>query len=148
MRRMACNISFILVALSFVFAAGAFAGDFKTIDTAQLHAMVVDNAYELEGGRRKPYTIIDARTKEQYDSAHIASVISIPENDFEKSADILPPDKDVLLIVYGNDAKSRTAGRWAEKAAAAGYTNIVIYTDGFQGWKENELPIAPLENAE
>lgn len=120
--------------------------DFKMIDTAQLHSMVVDNAYRLEGGREKQFTVIDARSKEEYDEAHIFSAISIPERDFEKSMDLLPKDKGVLLVVYCNDIKFGTGMKWAGKAAAAGYTKIAIYSEGFTVWKEKQMPIAPVTN--
>ena len=122
-------------------AANTWAGpDCKTIDTAQLHAMVVDNAYTLEGGRKKHFTIVDARTKEEFEQAHIFSAISIPEKDFEKSKALLPNDKSVLLIVYGEDANLEISRKWADKATAAGYTNIAVYSDGFSIWKKNKMP--------
>jgi rhodanese-related sulfurtransferase len=65
--------------------------------------MIVDNAYEIERGREKRFTVIDTRTKKEYDAAHIFSAISIPEKDFEKSMTLLPQDKSVILVVYCND---------------------------------------------
>jgi len=125
------------------FLAGS---DFKTIDTAQLHSMIVDNAYRQEGGREKQFTVINTRTKEQYGEAHIFSAISLPENDFEKSMNLLPKEKGMLLVVYCNDAKFETSRKWAGKAASAGYTNPSIYSEGFLVWKEKKMPVAPLRN--
>jgi rhodanese-related sulfurtransferase len=120
--------------------------DIRTIDTAQLHSMVVDNAYRIEGGREKHFTIIDARTKEEYDEAHILSAINIPEKDIEKSIFLLPTEKDVLLVVYCSDKKFETSRKWAGKAAGAGYTNVTIYSEGFSVWKKNKMPIAPFKS--
>ncbi len=108
--------------------------------------MIVDNAYRLEGGRAQPFTIIDARAKEEYDESHIFSAINIPEKDFEKSMDFLPKNKDTLLVVYDNGPKPGASGNWAEKAAAAGYANVVLYSEGFPTWKRNKMPVAPLGN--
>ncbi len=119
--------------------------DFKTIDTAQLHSMIVDNAYKIEGGREKQFTVIDARTKEEYDEAHIFSSISIPENAFEKSINLLPKNRRILIVVYCNDKKLETSRKWADRAASAGYTNLFIYSDGFPVWKEKKMPVAPLQ---
>ena len=118
--------------------------DFKTIDTAQLHSLVMDNAYRLEGGRPQPFTIVDTRTREEYDEAHVLSAISIPVRDFETSIDLLPKGKNAFLVVYGNGPQFETSGKWAEKASAAGYANIVIYSEGFPVWKKNKMPVAPL----
>jgi rhodanese-related sulfurtransferase len=57
---------------------------------------------------------------------------------------LLPKDKGVLLIVYCNDRGIETIKKWANKAADAGYRNIAIYSEGFQVWKTNKMPIAPL----
>jgi rhodanese-related sulfurtransferase len=126
-----------------VLASQSFAGtDVRTIDTAQLHSMIVDNAYSLEAGREKHFTVIDARTKEEYDEAHIFSAISIPAKDVEKSLGLLPMDNSAPLVVYDDDAKLETR-KWAEQATSAGYTNIVIYADSFSTWKEKHSPVSP-----
>jgi rhodanese-related sulfurtransferase len=131
---------------TFLFVSLSQAGtDFNTIDTAQLHSMVVANAYELEAGKKGRFTIIDARPREEYEQVHIFSAISIPENNYDKSTDYLPADKNALLVVYCNSIESGTSRRWVEKAASAGYTNLVIYADSFSAWKENQLPVLPLK---
>lgn len=138
---------FMSAVLFFLIVPSSFAGpDFKTIDTVQLHSMVVDNAYRMEGGRELRFTVIDARTKKEYDEDHIISAISIPENGFEKSMDLLPKDKGMPLVVYGNGATSETGRKWAGKAASQGYTNLFIYLEGFPVWKEKHMPIASLRD--
>jgi rhodanese-related sulfurtransferase len=137
-----------LFLFAFMFIPKSFAAsDFKMIDTAQLHSMVVDNAYRLEGGRKQQFTVIDARTKEDYNASHICSAISIPEKDFEELMALLPIDKSVQLVVYCNDSKFGTSTKWASKAAAYGYTNIVIYSDGFSAWKAQHMPTAPFDDS-
>ncbi len=143
--RTATTLIVVVSVFILMFVSKSLAGsDFTTIDTAQLHSMVMDNAYRLEGGRDKKFTIIDGRTKEEYDGSHIFSAINVPEKDFERAKDLLPRDKNALLAVYGNDANFETSRKWAGKAAAAGYTNIVIYAERFSVWKEKHMPIAPL----
>jgi len=142
---MASKTLFALFLFTVMFVLKSFAAsDFKMIDTAQLHTMIVDNAYRLEGGREKQFTVIDARTKEEYNEAHIFSAISIPEQDFETFMALLPKDRSVQLVVYCNDIKFGTSTKWASKAAAHGYTNIVIYSEGFSAWKAQHMPTAPL----
>jgi rhodanese-related sulfurtransferase len=136
---------FTLLTLLLIVASIAFpASGFRMIDTEQLHSMMMDNAYRLEGGRACPYTIIDTRTKEDYDRAHIFSAISIPAYDFDNSKNLLPKDKGALLILYGNDRDVTACRQWTGKAGAAGYTNIAIYSEGFMTWKEKGMPVAPL----
>ncbi len=140
--------SLVLTVMAFVSASSsAAASDLRTVDTAELHSMIVDNAYRLEGGREKHFTVIDARTKEEYDEYHIFSAISIPQGLFEGSTKFLPKDKGELLIVYGNDARDETCRKWAAKASSAGYTNVAIYSEGIRLWKEKKMPIAPLSSS-
>jgi len=144
MRKASPTVCILIVSIC-MYVSRSFADlDIKSIDTVKLHALVVNNAYELEAGRERQFTVIDARTKKEYDEAHIFSSISIPEDNFETSMHLLPQDKRVLLIVYCNDAKSDISKKWAEKAAAAGYVNIAIYKAGFLIWKESKMPIAML----
>jgi len=120
----------------------------KTIGTDELHAMVVGNAYKMEAGQARQFVIIDARIRQKYDEGHILSAISVPESGFERSTELLPKDKSVLLAVYCNSKEHGTCIKWADKAAAVGYTNIVIYSEGFAVWKESYKPIVPIRRAQ
>ena len=55
-----------------------------------------------------------------------------PSQKHEKSTDLLPADKGVLLVVYCNGVKSGTCSKWADMAKTAGHTNIAIYSEGFR----------------
>ncbi len=135
------TISIALFFLLSMFARSSLAGsDAGMIGTEQLHSMIVDNAFKLEAGRENRFTIIDARTKEEYAETHIFSAVSVPEKDFEKSAYLLPEDKNRLIVVYDNGINSGTSVHWVDKAVMAGYTNCVIYTEGLSVWKEKNKP--------
>ena len=45
------------------------------------------------------------------------------------------------MVIYCNGLKCGKSKKVAAKAAAAGYTNITIYTDGFPVWEEKAMPI-------
>ena len=76
--------------------------------------------------------IVDVRTKEEYDSCHIANSLLIPYDEIEKKAPALLTDKNAAIIVY-----CRT-GRRSEIAAKAligmGYTNVADM-GGISDWK-------------
>jgi len=115
-----------------VIASHAVAADFRFIDTAQLKTMFDE---------KKDFTLVDARTKEEYDEAHIVKAVNITEKGFESQAAQLPSDKNALLVIYCNGVKCGKSKKVAAKAEAAGYTNMVLYSDGFPVWEEKALPI-------
>ena len=77
------------------------------------------------------YIILDVRTQEEYETAHISGAICIP-NETIGTGDIPElPDKDQLILVYcrsGNRSKQAS-----EKLAKQGYTNIVEF-GGINSW--------------
>ena len=77
------------------------------------------------------YIILDVRTQEEYETAHIPGAICIP-NETIGTGDIPQlPDKDRLILVYcrsGNRSKQAS-----EKLAKQGYTNIVEF-GGINSW--------------
>lgn len=124
-------ISFVLT----IFASATLSAseaDFKIISTEQLKAMLDE---------KKDFALIDARTKEEYQEAHIAGAISIPEKSFDELKYLLPSDKNSLLVFYCNGVKCGKSKRSAKKAMALGYTNISIYNEGFPVWEEKGLKI-------
>ena len=77
------------------------------------------------------YIILDVRTQEEYETAHIPGAICIP-NETIGTEDIPElPDKDQLILVYcrsGNRSKQAS-----EKLTNQGYTNIVEF-GGINSW--------------
>ena len=68
------------------------------------------------------YLILDVRTQEEYDAAHIPGAICIPNESIGEEAPAQLPDKGQLILVYcrsGNRSKQA-----AEKLVKLGYTNI------------------------
>jgi rhodanese-related sulfurtransferase len=108
--------------------------EFKVITTDQLKAMIEE---------KNDFLLIDARTKDEYQEAHIANALSIPEKNFEESLSLLPADKNSLLVFYCNGVKCGKSKKVAKKADAIGYKNILIYGEGFPVWEEMGNKIIP-----
>ena len=77
------------------------------------------------------YIILDVRTREEYESAHIPGAICVPNEDIGTEEVPELPDKEQLILVYcrsGNRSKQA-----AQKLADQGYTNIVEF-GGINSW--------------
>ena len=125
---------FVIFFMSAALRAQAAEAEFTVISTEQLKAMLDE---------KKACTLVDARTKEEYQEAHIAGAVSIPEKNFDESVSLLPGDKNALLVFYCNGVKCGKSKKAAKKADALGYKNIIIYGEGFPVWEEKGLKIVP-----
>ena len=112
------------VASIFCFGCSASAPDqaWNTITAEQTQELM-----EIE----TDYIILDVRTQEEYETAHIPGAICIP-NEIIGTEDIPElPDKEQLILVYcrsGNRSKQAS-----EKLAKQGYTNIIEF-GGINSW--------------
>ena len=79
----------------------------------------------------KDYVILDVRTQEEFDQAHIPGAILIPNDQISAEAERVLMDKNQLILVYcrsGN--RSKTASRIL---AELGYTNVMEF-GGINNW--------------
>jgi rhodanese-related sulfurtransferase len=133
-RRVAPILFAVSICMSLSFASFAAEQQFTIITTEQMKSMIDE---------KKPMVLIDARTKDEYQEAHIDGAISMPEKTFDDQTSMLPSDKNALLVLYCNGVKCGKSKKAAAKAAAKGYTNILVYGDGFPVWEEKGYKIVP-----
>jgi rhodanese-related sulfurtransferase len=91
--------------------------------------------------RKEKMVLIDARSAQEYQEAHILTAISIPLTVLEKDAKALTAPKDARLLFYCNGVKCGKSGKSALIAKALGYTVISIYADGMPVWEEKGYPL-------
>ena len=68
------------------------------------------------------YVILDVRTQEEYDEAHIDGAILIPDYEIADKAESVLKDKDQLILVYCRSGRRSKLA--AEELVKLGYTNI------------------------
>ncbi len=110
-----------------------FAGkEYKIVGTDQLKTMF---------DKKQTFTLIDARTKQEYKNAHIFKAVNVPDKKLQENLSLLPADKNALLIIYCNGVKCGKSNRLAKQLEPLGYHNIMIYSEGMPVWEERNLPI-------
>ncbi|UFS70062.1 sulfurtransferase [Geomonas sp. RF6] len=121
------------VAIVMLFAASVvWAAEFRVISTEGLKEMM---------DSRRDFTLVDARTPVEFKEAHIVNAINIQEDDFDAALSSLPKDNDAQLVFYCNGVKCGKSKKVAQKAQAAGFRNLLLYSEGFPVWEEKGMPI-------
>jgi rhodanese-related sulfurtransferase len=86
---------------------------------------------------------IDARSADDYAAGHIPRAVSYPVNEFDgQMAEFFsqyPPD--TRLVVYCTGLDCHDSHTLAQKLKDAGYTQVMVYSRGFTGWKESNRPV-------
>ncbi len=117
-------MKYMLIALAAVVIAGALFLMFrnKTESVAVAYRRISqEEAKSLMRGE-EPCTILDVRTKEEYDNGHIPDAVLLPLDKLRDSAEAVLSDKDRMLLVYcrsGN--RSRSA---AKILTELGYSDV------------------------
>ena len=71
---------------------------------------------------RDGYVILDVRTQEEYDEAHIDGAILIPDYEIVAKAESVLKDNDQLILVYCRSG--RRSKNAASELVSLGYTNV------------------------
>jgi rhodanese-related sulfurtransferase len=83
----------------------------------------------------KNVMIIDARpTRKKYNKGHLPMAINIPHSKFKKMTNLLPKDKNALLIYYCEGLKCSLSHKSAYKAMKLGYKNVKVFAKGYPSW--------------
>ena len=71
---------------------------------------------------REDYIILDVRTQEEFDEAHIDGAILIPDYEIADKAESILKDKNQLILVYCRSG--RRSKNAASELVKLGYTNV------------------------
>lgn len=91
------------------------------------------------------FVLVDSRPSNVYAEGHINGAINIPDSEFDKFKDLLPKDKDKMIIFYCGGLHCELSSNSANKALDLGYTNVYVYQEGLPFWKQegNYLSVTP-----
>ena len=90
---------------------------------------------------KEKMVLIDARSTQEYQEAHILTAISIPLTALEKDSALLTAPKNARLLFYCNGVKCGKSGKSALIAKSLGYSDISIYAEGMPVWEEKGYPL-------
>jgi rhodanese-related sulfurtransferase len=80
------------------------------------------------------FTLIDARSRVEYEDQHIDGAQLIPARSVTDNLPKLVPNKDRTLVFYCNGPTCTKSQKAARSALALGYTDVREYNDGLPAW--------------
>jgi len=135
-------ISVSAVTLLVLASIACASGSGNSSSGTRLNTISTDNLKKMMD-EKKTFLLVDARSTQEYQEAHISGAISIPEKSLEENKNLLPADKSTQIVIYCNGVQCGKSKRLGEKIAPLGYTNILLYAEGIPVWEEKSLPIVP-----
>ncbi len=97
----------------------------------------------LEAFQAKKALFVDARNPENYMEAHIPGAVNVPPAQFEADAEPflsnIPFDQEVIL--YCDGPGCHLAETLSVLMKEVGYEKLMLFSDGWQGWEKENLPI-------
>lgn len=105
----------------------------RTIATITRHEL----AAALQRGE---VTVVDALPASYYDQMHLPGAVNLVEDEVDRRAADLLPDKNTAIVTYCSNEACRNSGNVAARLAALGYTNVRTYREGIQDWIDAGLP--------
>jgi adenylyltransferase/sulfurtransferase len=90
-------------------------------------------------GRSDSPALLDVREREEYRQGYVPGAVSVPRGFLEMRIEETIPNKEQPIIAYcAGGTRSLLAGRILKEL---GYKNVVSMRGGYQGWKNQGLPI-------
>ena len=112
------KLMFLLLAVMLLTACGHIKENDREAIYMNITAEEAKKIMDTESG----YIILDVRTQEEYDEAHIPGAIVIPNTEIEARAESELPDKDQMILVYCRSGRRSKLA--ADILVELGYTNI------------------------
>jgi len=112
-----------------ILATTAFAAAYKDITSTQARSLM---------GKGSSVFLLDVRTPEEYQKAHLEGAVLIPVSQLENRLNEIPKKKRILVYC----AVGSRSGAAARILAGKGYSEVYNIADGIMGWYRNGFPIS------
>ena len=117
-----------------------------TAAAAAIKDVTVDEVATLVQGKAATSVDVNNATTRQDQGVIEGAVLLSGYKDFDPAAE-LPTAKDQKLVFYCGGQACSAAPKAAEKAAAAGYTQVHVMRAGIKGWKDAGKPTVSIPAA-
>lgn len=88
-----------------------------------------------------PVLVLDARSKKYDDGTRIPGAKTLTDKSSIKEVEKVVKNKDTLIVTYCSNLQCPASYELYKHLKSLGYSNVLKYPEGIQGWKEAGLPI-------
>jgi rhodanese-related sulfurtransferase len=81
--------------------------------------------------------LVDTRPEIKYNQGTLPGALNIPWPQFAKMKGLLPADTSARIVFFCGGLECDLSHKSAEAARKVGYTNVLIYAEGYPQWKKN-----------
>ena len=109
--------------------------------SAKESAVIGTHVLEALIAAGSPVTILDARSGKWDDGRRVPGAKSLaPDSTAEQAAAVIP-SKDALVVTYCSSTKCGASAKLAMTLKNLGYSNILEYSAGIDGWASHGNPV-------
>ncbi len=112
--------------------AGLFSSTFQIQGSSTLQ---VDFPAVYQIWKRGEAVFVDSRSAANFRRGHIPDAVNVPINRVQQELDVLPTDKEVLLITYCGSIECPNAYQLMNVLLGYGYQNVKFFPRGLRGWQ-------------
>jgi len=125
---------FVMTALVLGSMAGTAHADQSTTNVHQAYQEVSTSELKSWYDQGKQMTVVDARTKENYNGVLLPSAIWVPYKTTDQELQAKLPSKEAVIVVYCCNAECPASARMTDRLLAAGYKQVYRYPGGLDEW--------------
>jgi len=86
-----------------------------------------------------PFVVVDARSKESYERAHVTGAVSLPHRDIDERS-VARLSRDVPLVTYCDGIGCNASTKAAQRLAALGF-RVKEMLGGLDWWRRDGFPV-------
>lgn len=80
--------------------------------------------------------IVDALPAAYYEKAHLPGALNLVEQDVDRRAPSVLPDKDATIVTYCSNAACGNSEAVARRLERLGYNDVRKYREGIEDWAQ------------
>ena len=100
------------------------------------------NDLKAKMDNKEDFVLVEVLGPETFAEFHLPEAINVTVDDtFEEEIQKAVPDKNKTVVVYCRDIECHASAKATRRMEALGYTNLLEYHNGKDGWRAAGLPV-------